>query len=211
MFTIACCILIMYVYTVVIGLGNVDQVASIQDPHLVLQELTCRYTPGPRAWHTALAYEERLYVMGGKNGSTNFYGDTWYRDAVFPVARMLEAPLTNTGMFVYRLLRFDFVIIMCVLDQAWFHFSSNKPGCVFEMRVWDPINYIEIRPWRSVAKRQYVGFLQWQLGGPGNGIYTVYARAIDAAGNKDYLYVPKVNVHQWYYLSPIPWTIIGTC
>ena len=79
------------------------------------------------------------------------------------------------------------------------------------MRVWDPLNYVEIRPWRPVAKRQYVGFLQWQLGGPGNGLYTVYARAIDAAGNKDYLYVPKINVHQWYYKSPIPWTIISAC
>ena len=87
-------------YIIVIGLGNVDQVASIKDPHLVLQELTCKYTPGPRAWHGALAYEERLYVMGGKNGSTDFYADTWYREAVFPVARMLEAPLANTGKVV---------------------------------------------------------------------------------------------------------------
>lgn len=176
----------------VIGLGNVDQVASIKDPHLDLQEFVCRQTPGKRAWHTALSFEERLYVFGGKSADNEFHGDSWYRDAVMPVARMLDKPKSNT-------------------PQAWFRFSSNKPGCVFEMRVWDPLQYHEIRPWRSVANRQYVGFLQWQMGGPGNGLYRVYSRAVDAAGNKDFLYIPGTNVHTWYYISPIPWPIIGAC
>jgi len=176
----------------VIGLGNVDQVESIKHPHLDLQEFVCRQTPGRRSWHTALSYEERLYVFGGKGGDAEFHGDSWYRDAVMPVTRMTQKPKSNT-------------------PNAWFRFSSNKPGCVFQMRVWDPLNYHEIRPWRSVANRQYVGFLQWQMGGPGNGLYRVYSRAVDAAGNKDYLYIPGTNVHTWYYISPIPWPIIGAC
>lgn len=176
----------------VIGLGNVDQVPHIKNPNLDLQEFVCRQTPGRRSWHTALSFEERLYVFGGKGGDSQFHGDSWYRDAVMPVTRMLQKPKSNT-------------------PQAWFKFSSNKPGCVFEMRVWDPLNYHEIRPWRSIANRQYVGFLQWQMGGPGNGLYRVYARAVDAAGNKDYLYIPGTNVHTWYYISPIPWPIIGAC
>lgn len=36
---------LMYI-CVVIGLGNVDQVPSIREPHLELQELTCKNTPG---------------------------------------------------------------------------------------------------------------------------------------------------------------------
>merc|ERR1719276_484636 len=56
-----------------------------------------------------------------------------------------------------------------------------------------------------------IGFLQWQLGGPGNGLYTVYARAVDPAGNKDYLYIPNNNVYQWFYISPTPWPIIAAC
>ena len=73
-----------------------DQVGDIRHPRPELQELTCKQTPGKRAWHNALAFEERLYVFGGKNGETDFKADTWYRDAVFPISRMIGRPDSNT-------------------------------------------------------------------------------------------------------------------
>ena len=169
-----------------------DQIEEIRDPLPELQEFTCKQSPGRRAWHNTLIFEERLYVFGGKDGDTVYHSDTWYRDSLMPVARMTGRPQTQSS-------------------QAWFTFASNKPGCIFEMRVWNPVVYKEIRPWVPVSRRLPIGFLQWQLGGPGNGIYSVYVRAIDPAGNKDYLYIPDNNVYQWFYISPTPWPIIGAC
>ena len=46
------------------------------------------------------------------------------------------------------------------------------------------------------------------MGGPGNGVYTMYIRGIDPAGNRDEEYQLGRNVYTWYYESPIPWDII---
>lgn len=70
------------------GLGNVDQVLSITDPLPTLQELFCRQYPAGRAYHSLVVFEERVYVMGGKQSEDVFYADTWYRDDNLPVARI---------------------------------------------------------------------------------------------------------------------------
>ena len=172
------------------GLGYVSQISTIRDPLPELQELFCRQNPGPRAYHSALYYEERVYIFGGKQGATKFKGDTWYRDAQLPTAKFVSKPASNTYADV-------------------FEFGTDEPGCVFEYRVWDPYNYIELRPWTPVVKKTIVGWLDWRVGGPGNGMYQMFVRAVDPAGNRDERYVLGRNVYEWYYLSPIPSDIIA--
>lgn len=179
------------------GIGYVSQVKKIRDPTPELQELQCIQRPGPRAYHASLWFEERLYLFGGKQTEQQFMADTWYRDHILPVARMPTKPLTNT-------------------DNEWFYFASDKPGCYFEYKIWDPYNYIEIRKWTTATKKTNIGWLSWRIkspdypsGGPGNGWYQLYVRAVDPAGNRDEKYVMNVNVHMWYYVSPTPWDIIA--
>jgi hypothetical protein len=50
----------------VLGVGTVTQVSSIRDPFLVLENLGCKQTPGPRAHHAAVVFQERLFIFGGK-------------------------------------------------------------------------------------------------------------------------------------------------
>lgn len=50
--------------------------------------------------------------------------------------------------------------------------------------------------------------LDWREGGPGNGEYMLFVRAVDPAGNRDDRFVMGVNVYRWYYVSPTPWDII---
>ncbi len=52
---------------------------SVRDPLLELQELFCRQTPGPRAYHSMLIHEDRLYILGGKQSEKVFLADAWYR------------------------------------------------------------------------------------------------------------------------------------
>jgi hypothetical protein len=54
----------------------------------------------------------------------------------------------------------------------------------------------------------FIGWLNWRKGGPGTGWYTLYVRAVDAAGNRDLEFVAGENVYQWRYVSPTPWDII---
>ena len=44
------------------GLGWVEQVKSIKDPSAILQELQCRYYPKGRAYHSALFFDEKMYL-----------------------------------------------------------------------------------------------------------------------------------------------------
>jgi len=171
------------------GLGFVDQVLSVRNPQKELQELFCRQTPGRRAYHTMLVFEERLYLIGGKRNTEEFYADTWYRDQKLPKARFKTTPGSRD---VY----------------PWFHFVADKAGSYFEYRVWDPEFYKERREWVSVTKKTDVGWLDWRMGGPGNGRYQLYVRAVDPAGNRDARFILNQNVYNWYYLSPTPWDII---
>lgn len=172
------------------GIGFVDQVMSIRDPLPELQELQCKWTPGNRAYHSAIVFEERFYIFGGKATEDMFMADTWYRDAQLPTVRMVDFPLEYT-------------------DYPWFVFSANEPGVSFEYRVWDPYNYVEIREWTTCVFKHDIGWLDWRKDGPGNGLYTLYVRSVDPAGNRDELYFDAKNAYTWYYVSPTPWDIIA--
>lgn len=58
---------------------SVHACCSIRDPAPELEELFCRQTPGPRAHHSMVMFEERLYLLGGKRSDTSFHADAWYR------------------------------------------------------------------------------------------------------------------------------------
>ncbi|KAJ1444116.1 hypothetical protein B484DRAFT_388979 [Ochromonadaceae sp. CCMP2298] len=171
------------------GLGFVDQVQSVRDPEKELQELFCRQTPGPRAYHNMVVFEERLYLLGGKQSEKRFYADAWYRDAKLPKARFDGKPGSRD-------------------TNPWFYFVADKAGSSFEYRVWDPNIFKEIREWTPVTGKTDVGWLDWRMGGPGNGRYQLYVRAVDPAGNRDARFIMGENVYNWYYLSPTPWDII---
>lgn len=171
------------------GLGNVQQVQSIRDPHPEIQNLFCRQTPGPRAYHGLVMFEEMLYLLGGQKNTTYFHADAWYRDARLPQTTILKGPVSHT-------------------PQPYFFLSSDKPGSYFEYRVWDPYNFVEVRGWTAIVKKGSVSWMNWRKGGPGTGRYQIYFRAVDPAGNRDEKFVMGKNVYNWYYVSPTPWDII---
>merc|ERR1712146_818900 len=43
----------------------------------------------------------------------------------------------------------------------------------------------------------------------GNGLYTLYVRSVDPAGNRDELFYNDINAYTWNYVSPTPWDIIA--
>jgi hypothetical protein len=93
--------------------------------------------------------------------------------------------------------------------ESIFIFAGDEEGCSFEYRIWDPYHYKEIKPWTPVVRKADVKFLQWRDNGPGNGLYILYVRAVDPAGNYDTMYQEGRNFHTWYYTSPTPWDIIA--
>jgi hypothetical protein len=66
----------------------------------------------------------------------------------------------------------------------------------------------EIRPWTPVVKKTVVDWLNWRKGGPSDGLYRLYVRAVDPSGNRDKFYYEGVNVYEWNYVSPAPLDII---
>jgi hypothetical protein len=188
------------------GIGRVDQVPSIRKPLLEIQELHCKFTPGlpltphpshlhppgPRAHHAAAYFEERMYLFGGRQSDSKLIADSWYRDDRLPAVNMKTKPDTDTPQWTFR-------------------FASDEPGCVFEYRIWDVLKFKELRPWTSVLLKTQVDWLDWREGGPGNGRYALYVRAVDPAGNRDELYETGRNVYVWNYVSPTPWDIIFGC
>ena len=171
------------------GLGYVPQVDSIRDPLPELQELTCKQTPGPRAYHGSAFFEGRFYIFGGKTNEKVFKADTWYRDEVLPTTSFALVPGDRSS-------------------DNLFQFACSEPGCQFEYRIWNPYKYTELRSWTRVTKQTKVDWMNWRKGGPGNGLYRMYVRAVDPSGNKDLLYVYGSNVYEWHYVSPAPLDII---
>ena len=174
------------------GLGKVTQVEQVRDPTKELQELHCKFNPGPRVFHAALYFEERMYIFGGRTSSTSSRADSWYRDDRMPMVAISLKPKSRT-------------------DDYRFRFAADEGGCVFEYRLWDHYRFKEIRKWTPVRWYTHVDWLDWRMGGPGNGNYVLYARAIDPAGNRDERFVLGRNMHYWRYISPTPWDIIFGC
>ncbi|CAM9247287.1 unnamed protein product, partial [Ectocarpus fasciculatus] len=173
----------------VIGLGKVSQVSNIASPHSAIQELQCRYTPGPRMMHFGAYFEERFYIFGGFTSVDKLAADSWYRDDRMPTVRFKTKPPSRSSV-------------------PHFRFTSDEGGVAYEYRVYDPLNYKELREWTPVVSKHSVDWLDWREGGPGNGYYSLYVRGIDPAGNRDEMYQSGRNVYTWFYESPIPWDII---
>ncbi|CAM9666856.1 unnamed protein product, partial [Phaeothamnion confervicola] len=62
--------------------------------------------------------------------------------------------------------------------------------------------------WADETGSASVSFLNRWDGGPGEGHYIAYVRAVDPAANIDYSYVEGLNMYTWHYVSPLPWGII---
>jgi len=106
-----------------------------------------------------------------------------------PTVNIRQKPTTNTPDSVFK-------------------FAADEAGCKFEYRIWNPYAFKEIRRWTSVVKKADVEWLDWRKGGPGNGRYMLYVRAVDPAGNRDETFQFGRNVYVWNYVSPTPWDII---
>lgn len=173
----------------VLNIGSVTQVENTRSPLLELENLGCKQTPGPRVHHAAIIHQERLFVFGGKDSDSKFHADGWYRDSSLPNAYINTKPSTRTS-------------------QTYFTFTSDKAGSYFEYRIWAPADYKLIREWTPVVFQTDVSWLDSRKNGPGTGLYAMYVRAVDPAGNRDVYFSEGRNVYTWVYVTPIPWDLI---
>ena len=65
-----------------------------------------------------------------------------YREPSLPNARFSLKPRQNT-------------------PDNWFEFVSDGPN-TFEYMIWDPVNYVELRPWTPVVHKTDIGWLNWR-------------------------------------------------
>lgn len=157
-----------------------------------------------------------MYLFGGLRSDTELLQDSWYRDDRMPSVNFRKKPKQSSPNSIFR-------------------FEADEAGCIFEYRVWDLYYFYELRKWTKVGKDTDVCkshtpkhvynylyiihivanmcvimlvWLNWREGGPGNGVYVLYVRAIDPAGNRDDTFQLGRNVYVWTYVSPTPWDII---
>ncbi|CAM9417345.1 unnamed protein product [Chrysoparadoxa australica] len=173
------------------GLGRVDQVETIRDPNVEVQELICRVNPGKRTHFAAVYFEQSMLLFGGRTGHDTVSQDLWYRDDRTPSASMLQKPASHTS-------------------GEFFEFACDEPICSFEVQLQHADENLPVTNWQPVAKNFTADMLNvWQKDrGSGSGNYILYARAVDPAGNTDYLYREGINMHRWYYQNPLPWGLI---
>eukprot|EP01041_Mallomonas_annulata_P009208 gene9208-19100_t len=162
------------------GIGQVASAPAIRNPIRELQELVCRNTPGTYLY----AVDGGLSMQGCSSSLVYIY---------------LEGKRTNiTSMRTVGTVTRDSLV-----------FASDESGVIYEYRVWDRYNYKELRPWTPVVSKTDIAWLSWRVNGPGEGDFTLYVRSIDPAGNRDVRFYLGKNQYEWYYVSPIPWDIIG--
>ncbi|KAG5190744.1 hypothetical protein JKP88DRAFT_352587 [Tribonema minus] len=214
------------------GLGKVSQVESIRDPWRELQELTCQAHPAARTHFGAAFFKQTLVVVGGRGaGADTLYNDAWIRDDRMPTAFIQKAPASSTPGS-----RFDFTCdeAVCTYEvrlydaQEWTE-EGDGAVCTYEVRLYDAQEWTEevclydaqewtevlawtpmpdVLPWTPVPDSYDVGWLSRWEGGPGTGMYILYVRAVDPAGNTDFSYREGLNMHTWQYISPLPWGMI---
>ena len=119
--------------------------------------------------------------------------------------------VSDSGPHIWALHRCYHLLCLSHPGPKHVRFTSNKPGVQYQYRVWDTYNFKELRPWTPVVSKTdigehtksqndywerlvilgyfcvcncFKGWLSWRLGGPGDGEYTLYLRAIDPAGNR---------------------------
>jgi len=166
-----------------------------EDASKDLQDLHCQTIPQPRLFSAGAFYNGKVVIAGGKdNKIARLYQDVWYRDDTFPQSSIRTRPRSNS-------------------TRAAFYFDTNKLGSfLIEYKIFDTVERLDVTPWiaTTTSAGTDLSWLDWKTGGPGNGWYTIYIRAVDSCGNRDLTYSQATNVYTWFYVSPLPWgRIIG--
>ena len=86
----------------VFGIGDVPQMQAIRDPWIELQELHCKWNPGERYNHAGVTFDNKFYVMGGRNGPDSYAQDTWYRDDKLPSTSIRKKPTDETTETIFK-------------------------------------------------------------------------------------------------------------
>lgn len=187
-----------YSYIDVHGIGIVTVPTNKYDISADLENMFCKQKAGSRYMATGQFVDGKVLILGGQHPLREYlYQDVWSRDNSFPRASMSTVPSAHSS-------------------QSTFVFDCDEDGAVqFEYKLFDPDERIDITPWLSARKGEHVdvSWLDSKKGGPGSGLYTMYLRAIDPAGNRDIEFSPSTNAYTWFYLQPLPWGMIslGIC
>eukprot|EP00616_Rhizochromulina_sp_CCMP1243_P006040 CAMPEP_0118998604 /NCGR_PEP_ID=MMETSP1173-20130426/63158_1 /TAXON_ID=1034831 /ORGANISM="Rhizochromulina marina cf, Strain CCMP1243" /LENGTH=794 /DNA_ID=CAMNT_0006950099 /DNA_START=14 /DNA_END=2398 /DNA_ORIENTATION=+ len=171
-------------------------------------ELTCRWTPFPRAFHSAVYFANKIWIVGGKRKVDDYNDDAWYRDMRPPRAFLKQFPIDQTS-------------------ETIFTFTADEES-IFQYRVYYADHLKEVREWTPAYRGTNVGWLKNfnDLGeksnsktengkkqkvnrGPGDGNYVFYVRAIDAAGNVDASFKNGRNLYKWRYRPGAPGGLIS--
>lgn len=156
-----------------------------------LQDLHCRTLPQARYNSVSVLIDGQVALFGGQTSADLDYllADVWIRDDSFPQTSISLRPRDGS-------------------HDSKFYFESNEEGAErFEYKIVDTVERLEVTPW---IKARYgesidISWLDDKKGGPGKGVYALYARSIDSSNNRDYRFSTKTNVHVWKYVPPIPW------
>eukprot|EP00947_MAST-08B_sp_MAST-8B-sp1_P000953 g953.t1 len=152
-------------------------------------DLTCLYRLPPRAFHSTVYHQGRMYVIGGKAGNHLFHKDMWYRDYKPPVTTITLKPRTKT-------------------TDSKFEFQCDEAGCIYEYRLYlldqEDDTFIELkRNWTLT-----LGEVDYETWMPGWGLYRFEVRAIDPAGNVDLHFVKGFNTWEWIFYPKLPIALI---
>jgi len=172
----------------VFGLGNVGVPLTVHDPAKDIGELHCRNAPSARLMSSSVFADNKAIILAGRDQSLDtLYSDVWARDDAFPLAIITTKPRSYTAET-----RFDFT-------------STKSTAQVFEYKLFDKDRNVELTPWKRTTTEQGadVSWLDWRVGGPGRGWYTLVVRAVDLSGNRDATY-EDTNVHTWLYVPRPP-------
>ena len=175
------------------GLGQIPVPQSAEDIQYDLQEMHCRQTPQKRFMASGAFVDGKVLVLGGTGENSYLYKDTWSRDESFPQSSMAVRPKSYSS-------------------RSIFMFESNEDGVFqFEYKIFDAKERLDVTPWlvTTLSEGVDISWLDSKLGGPGSGLYTLYVRAIDPGGNKDFVFSTSRNCYTWFYLQPLPWRVIS--
>ena len=188
------------------GIGGVPPPDDVKDPEPLVRELICKQNPGPRAYHTGVFFDGKVYVLGGLENKTSLKTaqDMWYRDDNLPRAELGDRVPAKADLST--------ITTMFDVPQYQFHAKAADEAVMFEYLVYDADENQVVRTWdRSLGKAQVNWLDKYYENGPGSGFYIFYVRAVDAAGNVDVVFdgLRFRNMYKWKYNTRLPWDYIG--
>ena len=188
------------------GIGGVPPPDDVKDPAPLVRELICKQNPGPRAYHTGVFFDGKVYVLGGleNKSSLKTAQDMWYRDDNLPRAELGDRVPAKADLST--------ITTMFDVPEYQFHAKAADEAVMFEYLVYDADENQVVRTWdRSLGKAQVNWLDKYYENGPGSGFYIFYVRAVDAAGNVDVVFdgLRFRNMYKWKYNTRLPWDYIG--